>query len=192
MIDAIQRFGIEYHFEEEIEEALQRKPLMMSSRDQDLYDVALQFRLLRQQGYYVHADVFDTFRDKKGNLKEKVCKDIMGLLQLHEASQLSVQGEKNLDEAGEISRELLLAWLSTNPNNNDHQKAKLIISNALQFPLHKSLPRFSERSSTCLNSYDFQFRIENKVWIDTFQELAKFDSYVVNSIHQQELLQVSK
>ena len=57
MIDVIQMLGIEYHFEEEIEEALQKLHFIFTSRPSDrrLYEVALQFRLLRQGGYNVLA-----------------------------------------------------------------------------------------------------------------------------------------
>jgi len=61
MVDSIQRLGIEYHFEEEIETILKKKLLMLRVHNhqgrayQELSEVALQFRLLRQEGYYIHA-----------------------------------------------------------------------------------------------------------------------------------------
>ena len=58
MIDAIQRLGIDYHFKEEIEAVLQRQYMKASNHGesiQDLYEVALRFRLLRQEGYHVPA-----------------------------------------------------------------------------------------------------------------------------------------
>lgn len=61
MVDSIQRLGIEHHFEEEIEAILKRKQLMLRVNShlgndcQELSEVALQFRLLRQEGYYIHA-----------------------------------------------------------------------------------------------------------------------------------------
>ncbi|VVA32551.1 PREDICTED: (-)-germacrene D synthase, partial [Prunus dulcis] len=55
--DAIQRPGVAYHFESEIEEALERMHAAFRdhdfSDDGDLYNVALGFRLLRQHGYKV-------------------------------------------------------------------------------------------------------------------------------------------
>ncbi|KAF5948753.1 hypothetical protein HYC85_014710 [Camellia sinensis] len=55
-IDAIQRLGVSYHFESEIETALQH--IYETDYDHhddkakdDLYTIALLFRLLRQQGY---------------------------------------------------------------------------------------------------------------------------------------------
>ena len=59
MIDIIQRLGIEHHFAEEIEEALEKQLKMLSSdpidfvNSHELYEVALTFRLLRQGGHYV-------------------------------------------------------------------------------------------------------------------------------------------
>ena len=55
-IDAVQRLGVAYHFEQEIEEALQHIYNSfhdLNDIDGDLYNVALGFRLLRQQGYSI-------------------------------------------------------------------------------------------------------------------------------------------
>ena len=57
LIDAIQRLGVAYHFEREIEKALERMHATFDgdhgNDDVDLYTVALAFRLLRQHGYNV-------------------------------------------------------------------------------------------------------------------------------------------
>ena len=58
LIDVIQRLGVSYHFENEIEENLQQLHVSLhdhddQKNDDDLYNVALQFRLFRQQGYYI-------------------------------------------------------------------------------------------------------------------------------------------
>jgi hypothetical protein len=61
-IDAIQRLGISYHFEMEIDEILRemyRSPCDFDNGDDDdhhhndLYAISLKFRLLRQQGYKI-------------------------------------------------------------------------------------------------------------------------------------------
>lgn len=56
LIDSIQRLGVAYHFETEIEEKLKRwyNAWVDGLNDgEDLHAVALQFRLLRQHGYNV-------------------------------------------------------------------------------------------------------------------------------------------
>ncbi len=63
LIDVIQRLGVSYHFENEIEETLQQLHLALhdhddQKNDDDLYTIALQFRLLRKQGYYISCGKF--------------------------------------------------------------------------------------------------------------------------------------
>ena len=60
MIDAVQRLGIDYHFHGEIEAVLERLYTKFNGSDchNDLYELALGFRLLRQEGYYVSASRF--------------------------------------------------------------------------------------------------------------------------------------
>lgn len=53
LIDAIQRLGVAYHFETDIEQALERIHATYQDDDGDLYNVALRFRLLRRHGYNV-------------------------------------------------------------------------------------------------------------------------------------------
>ncbi|KAA8526910.1 hypothetical protein F0562_008861 [Nyssa sinensis] len=61
LIDAIQRLGVFYHFENQIDAALQLIYDTYHACDDkdndDLYTVALWFRLLRQQGHYVSCDL---------------------------------------------------------------------------------------------------------------------------------------
>ena len=63
LIDALQRLGVSYHFENEIEETLQQLHMTLhdsddQENDDDLYIVALQFGLLRQQGYNISSGKF--------------------------------------------------------------------------------------------------------------------------------------
>jgi hypothetical protein len=63
LIDVIQRLGVSYQFENEIEKALQQLHITFHDsndheNDDDLYTVALQFRLLRQQGYRISCGKF--------------------------------------------------------------------------------------------------------------------------------------
>ncbi|KAH9803246.1 alpha-terpineol synthase [Citrus sinensis] len=63
LIDDIQRLGVSYHFESEIDEILQKMHEANQDCDlgddenvQELYYISLQFRLLRQNGYKISAD----------------------------------------------------------------------------------------------------------------------------------------
>ena len=58
LIDTIQRLGVSYHFQSEIEDLLQhlhKNPPSWDGKavDADLNSIALWFRLLRQQGFHV-------------------------------------------------------------------------------------------------------------------------------------------
>lgn len=62
MVDELQRLGLSYHFEKEINEILEiimndrlhgEKNHNMEWKKNNLYATALQFRILRQHGYHV-------------------------------------------------------------------------------------------------------------------------------------------
>lgn len=69
LIDTIQRLGLAYHFESEIEEWLlsimleanhDHEEQFMQKDGNDLHMVALRFRLLRQHGHYVSCGKSET------------------------------------------------------------------------------------------------------------------------------------
>ncbi|KAJ4821985.1 hypothetical protein Tsubulata_007536 [Turnera subulata] len=104
LIDLIQRLGMAYHFDSEIDEAfgeeLLKSNLDKPGNDDDLYMVALRFRLLRQQGVFVSCDVFNKFKDQKGHFNEDLnTKDACTILSLYEASHFRVHSEQILEEA---------------------------------------------------------------------------------------------
>ncbi|XP_077221033.1 sesquiterpene synthase TPS2-like [Tasmannia lanceolata] len=108
LLDAIQRLGVKYHFEKEIEEALHHLYVAEThASTDDLHYVSLRFRLLRQQGYNVSADVFRKFKDERGNFKASLSTDARGLLSLYEAAFLSIRGDDILDEAITFTKEQL-------------------------------------------------------------------------------------
>ena len=59
LVDSIQLLGLAYHFEREIEEAMKDMYELIYSYlvddDEDLTNVSLRFRLLRQEGYPVSS-----------------------------------------------------------------------------------------------------------------------------------------
>ncbi|RDX62117.1 hypothetical protein CR513_59584, partial [Mucuna pruriens] len=187
LVDTIQRLGIEHHFEEEIEAALQKQHLIFSSylsdfaNNRKLYEVALSFRLLRQRGHYVHADVFDRLKSNKIEFREKYGEDVKGLIALYEASQLSIEGEDNLDDAGYLSYQLLHAWLTRHGQHHED----VYVANTLQHPLHYNLSRFRD---TGILLSDFKTK---KEWT-CLEELAEINSCIVRFMNQKEIIQVYK
>ncbi|XP_052200987.1 (3S,6E)-nerolidol synthase 1-like [Diospyros lotus] len=183
MIDTLQRLGIDYHFQNEIEAVLQSQymnPGSFSHPEDNLYDVSTRFRLLRQEGYYVPTDVFNNFKDKVGRFRSELGADIRGLMGLYEASQLSTEGEDILDQAAEFSSELLNGGI----RNLDHYQAR-VVRWTLQYPHHKSASRFM------VQSFLRDFKGENG-WANVLHELAKLDFNITQSTYQNEILRISK
>ncbi|KAL1543023.1 gamma-cadinene synthase-like [Salvia divinorum] len=81
LVDKLERLGLAYHFEPEIEDKL-RQVYDESDEDYDLFTTALRFRLLRQHHYHVSCSVFDKFIEVDNKLKESLCNDVEGLLSL--------------------------------------------------------------------------------------------------------------
>ncbi|KAK3014675.1 hypothetical protein RJ639_009988 [Escallonia herrerae] len=184
LVDAIQRLGIDYCFREEIEAILKRQFLDITNTDilkqHDLFTVSLCFRLLRQEGYHVSADVFGNFKDKEGNFDAKLGEDTRGLMELYEASQLSIEGEDILQEAANFSSQLLTLRME----HLDHHQAR-IVKKILEHPYRKSLARSTIKNFT----RDFD---DINGYKSTLQELGGTEFSVVRTVHHQELLQVSR
>ncbi|XP_021294536.1 (3S,6E)-nerolidol synthase 1 [Herrania umbratica] len=141
---------------------------------------ALRFRLLRQQGYFVPVGVFDKFKDREGSFRNELRRDIKGLMELYEASQLGVEGEDILDRAKEFSSQALKTWQSRELD----QFSGRVIKTTLDQPYHKSLSRFTARN--LLTNVQ-----GTNGWINVLQELAKMDFNIVQSLHQKEVVCIS-
>ncbi|KAG7964043.1 hypothetical protein I3843_09G148700 [Carya illinoinensis] len=186
MIDAVQRLNIDCHFQEEIEAILQRQYVKYITHGEyghhdELHVVALRFRLLRQQGYYVAPDVFNKFKDEEGQFNKELSEDIEGLMALYEASQLNIEGEYVLDEAGKFCEHLLNAWEKDRDNIN-HAR---VVRNTLGHPYHKSLTSFMAKEF-------FDNSQSSSGWLNDLLQLAKMDFNMTQSVHQKEIAQISK
>lgn len=179
LIDSSQRLGIGYHFEEEIERVLER--LVDSDLGDDLYANALQFRLLRHNGFPAHSDVFNKFIDgKTGKFKDSLIKDKRGLLSLYEASYLATKHEDELLQAMEFTATHLNQILN-NANNNagDH----VMMSEALEVPRHLRMARLESRNFIHQYSMDPNHN-------SNLLDLAMVDYNSVQSLHQNELSEI--
>ncbi|KAK2989236.1 hypothetical protein RJ640_029534, partial [Escallonia rubra] len=137
LIDTVQRLGISYHFGVEIKKILESIYHCdhRSSRwnEEDLYAIALEFRLLRQHGYEVPQDVFRRFIDESGKFKACLCEDTRGILYLYEATYLSIPGESILDEARDFTTKHLKESLN---DENIDQNLAMLVRHSLELPLH--------------------------------------------------------
>ncbi|XP_011100634.1 germacrene-D synthase-like [Sesamum indicum] len=176
-IDAIQRLGVGYHFEEEIDKFvhfIHDTYLEYSSKDNDLRTVALRFRLLRQHGYLVSCDIFNKFTDGEGNFKISLIKNLKGMLELFEAAQFRIAGEEILEKALQFSSNL--ESLVSNMNCSISTKVK----EALKIPILKSSNRVGAKKFISIYQQDESHS-------EMLLNFAKLDFNIVQKTHQKEL-----
>ncbi|KAI8552711.1 hypothetical protein RHMOL_Rhmol06G0287800 [Rhododendron molle] len=182
LIDAIQRLGVAYHFETEIEIALLDiyETYHEMANNEDLYFVALSFRLLRQHGHPVSCDVFNKFKGNKGKFEEYVIGDVRGMVSLYEATHLRVHGEDILDEALDFSTTHLKFAV---PNLNNGIAAQVV--HTLNQPIHKGLTRLEARHYILFYEQEDS---HNKALLD----FAKLDFNRLQKLHQKELSELTR
>ncbi|KAL5998592.1 threalose-6-phosphate phosphatase [Asimina triloba] len=212
LINEIQRLGVAYHFETEIRNALNRiyNAENNDNDGEDIYAVALRFRLLRQEGYNVSSgksarvfislfrfplfsslnklilgifdktDVFKKFKDEKGDFKAVLRDNIPGLLSLYEAAYFSTRDDSILDEALDFATNQLNSVLP-------HLSSPLseLVKLALDLPLLKRIERLQSR-------YFISIYQKDKGRNDVLLEFAKLDFNILQSLHKKELSELSR
>ncbi|XP_047951055.1 germacrene A synthase-like [Salvia hispanica] len=184
LIDTIERLGVAYHFENEIEEILQHYfHLNTNYQDDeayDLYTVSLHFRLFRQHGHPIPSEIFGKWVDVEGKFEEGLKSDAKGLLGLYEASHLRTRGETILDDALAFTTDTLKSMV---PNLGSPLKEQVVY--ALVQPLHFNIPRVEARRF--ISVYE-----EEEKKIETLMKFAKIDFNLLQIIHKEELSQISR
>ncbi|CAI0388172.1 unnamed protein product [Linum tenue] len=186
LIDAIQQLGVGYHFETEIDKALEEvqalgdKLFIVDGAITDLYHEALRFRLLRQQGLLVSSDGFKTLKDGEGRFKASLASDEQGLLSLYEAAHVALNGEGILDEALTFATKTLKSILP-HQSPSFHKQVQF----ALRLPIWKCVPRSLTRHYIDIYSEDASHNERLLVF-------AKLDFNMLQNDHQQELREVSR
>ncbi|CAN0908272.1 Alpha-copaene synthase [Linum grandiflorum] len=185
LIDTIQRLGVAYLFEAEIE-GLNENIYSLGEdfivkNNANIYHTALWFRLLRQQGFAISPNVFTKFKDNAGNFNEELASDVQGLLSLYEAAHLAGHGEDILDEA------LIFATnnLSRRSNNIEPSLRKQV-KFALSLPVWKCVPRTLTR-----NYIDF-YSDDNNTIDKQLLRFAKLDFNRLQKLHRQELREITE
>ncbi|KAG4213702.1 hypothetical protein ERO13_A01G072766v2 [Gossypium hirsutum] len=136
LIDAVQRLGVNYHSEKEIEDALEAIYHDNNEADNDLRTTSLRFRLHKEHGFDVPCEVFYKFKDEERNFKSSLTNDVQGLLELYEASCMRVHGEDILDEA--IS--FITTHLTVAAATLDYPLSEQV-THALKQSIRRGLPR---------------------------------------------------
>nr|GEX10034.1 (-)-beta-pinene synthase, chloroplastic-like [Tanacetum cinerariifolium] len=184
LVDDLQRLGISYHFLDEISSVLENIYLNFYRSDEkwtnmDLNFRSLGFRLLRQHGYHIPQEIFKDVIDVNGSFKG----DIIGMLNLYEASYHSVEEESILDDAREFTTKYLKETLE---NIEDHDIIiASFISHALVFPLQWMVPRVE-------TSWYIEVYPEKVGMNPTVLELAKLDFNILQAVHQEDMKNASR
>ncbi|KAL7122289.1 hypothetical protein ACP275_01G036100 [Erythranthe tilingii] len=190
LIDTIERLGLSYHFENEIEQQLalafnaygsHLKILEPDQEKDDLSFVALQFRLLRQRALDAPSSIFKSFTENNnGEYKKALSTDIEGLLSLYEASYLRRQGDEVLDEAFSFSKTHLE---SVAPNLPESPLKKQVL-HALDQSLLRGTPRVETRRFISLYQ-----ELESKN--ESLLRLSKLDFNLLQMLHKKEICELT-
>ncbi|KAK9152051.1 hypothetical protein Syun_010360 [Stephania yunnanensis] len=187
LIDALQRLGISYHFEIEIEEAMKQvydHETIFSFKN--LHNVALCFRLLRQQGYNLSSDIFTKFKDDNGDFESSLLDDVRAILSLYEAAHIRYHGEQVLEEALIFTTTNLTSMMKSSTSFSCSPLGRQV-KHSLDQPFHKGIPRLEARRYISLYEEN-----DHETWSDYVIKLAKLDFKLLQAVHRKELSHLSR
>ncbi|WOG85266.1 hypothetical protein DCAR_0104454 [Daucus carota subsp. sativus] len=182
LIDHLQRLGLAYHFEEEINRSLKTIHCQTNEGNQEngLHETALKFRLLRQHGLYTSPEGFKRFTENDSFSKE-ITADIKGLLSLYEATYFSIEGESLMEDAFHFTNKSLRQCLK----NISDLDLQMQVTNALELPLQWRIPRFDAR-------WYIDLYQRSPEMIPAVLEFSKLDFNFMQEFNQKELKDLSR
>ncbi|KAJ0081966.1 hypothetical protein Patl1_10221 [Pistacia atlantica] len=186
LIDDLERLRVSYHFQGEIKKILNKIHNNNSSnykqRKESLHAVTLEFRLLRQYGYDIPTEIFDNFRDEKGNFRPCLKDDCRGILSMYEAAFFLKEGENAIfDDV----RNFTTSYLKEYVKENKDQYLSTVVSHELELPRYWRLPRLEAR--WFIDVYETRPDMNSIVL-----ELAKLDFNTVQATHQEDMKSASR
>nr|ASH96801.1 terpene synthase [Camelina sativa] len=187
-IDELQKLGISYHFEQEINTILTYFHLKHGnnvSRDdneEDLHATALEFRIFRQHGFDVSEEIFDVIINKIES-NTFMNEDIKNIISLYEASYLSTKSDTKLHKVIRPFATKQIRKFVDDEIYNIEVREKAI--HALEMPYHWRMKRLETR--WYIDAYEKKHDTKNLVLI----ELAKIDFNIVQTAYQEDLKYVS-
>ncbi|XP_049351825.1 (R)-linalool synthase TPS5, chloroplastic-like [Solanum verrucosum] len=188
LIDNLERLGVSYHFKNEIMQILKSVHDQISCSDNSLYSTALKFRLLRQHGFHISQDIFNNFKDVNGDVKQSICNDIKGLLELYETSFLSTESESEttLRNVTRFTEAHLKNYVCNHSCGDQYNNIMMeLVVHALELSRHWMMPRLETR--WYISIYE---RMPNANPL--LLELAKLDFNIVQATHQHDLKILSR
>ncbi|XP_031279517.1 terpene synthase 10-like [Pistacia vera] len=186
LIDDLERLGVSYHFQDEIKRILNKIHNNNSSnykqREESLHAATLEFRLLRQHGYDIPTEIFDNFRDEKGNFRPCLKDDCRGILSMYDAAFLLKEGENAIfDDV----RNFTTSYLKEYVKENKDQYLSTVVSHELELPRYWRMPRLEAR--WFIDVYETRPDMNSIVL-----ELAKLDFNMVQATHQEDMKSTSR
>lgn len=132
------------------------------------------------QEFFIYIGIFNKFTNEDNHFREDLVSDVRGILSLYEAAYLRTHGDDILEEA--------LAFTTTHLKSMvDHLEYPLSkqVVRYLNRPIRKSLERLEARwYMSIYQDEDFHDK--------TLLKLAKLDFNLVQSLHKEELHNVSR
>ncbi|KAL0300333.1 UNVERIFIED_CONTAM: 5-epi-aristolochene synthase 3 [Sesamum calycinum] len=174
LVDTIERLGVGYHFEQEIEDQLREiffPSLKIRSCRTTMTCSLLHFNFVCSGNIAILS-----LADEDGEFEKTLTSDAKGLLSLYEAANVRIHGEDVLEDA--------VAFTSHHLNRMVQELEPPLqcqVKRALEQPVHRGVPRFF-----------FPFYERNEPKNDILLKLAKLDFNYLQNLYKKELHDLSR